>query len=181
MRTNAYRLTRIASGIASALALSASLFSEHAIAKEGLDGFWQDSDGEVVLEIRPCGSARCGRVAWLKQPLGQDGLALRDYRNPDPALRRRLVCGLEVVSGFQKQPDGTWGDGSVYVSDEGMSFSGYAEVLSPTQIKVTGYIGLAVFGASEVWTKVSKPVEPCVPAAKGSPDKSPRPTPESPQ
>jgi uncharacterized protein (DUF2147 family) len=129
-----------------------------------LDGFWQDSDGEVILEIKPCGGARCGKVAWLKQPLGPDGLALRDYRNPDPALRKRPVCGLEVVSGFKKQADGTWGDGTVYVSDEGMSFSGYAEVLGPTQIKVTGYIGLAIFGASEVWTKVSKPVEPCLTA-----------------
>jgi uncharacterized protein (DUF2147 family) len=133
-----------------------------------LDGFWQDSDGEVILEIRPCGSGWCGKVAWLKQPLGPDGLALRDYRNPDPALRNRAVCGLQVVTGFKKQADGTWGDGTVYVSDEGMSFSGYAEVLSPVQIKVTGYIGLSIFGASEVWTKVSKPVEPCLPTTATS-------------
>ena len=27
-----------------------------------------DSDGEVILNIGPCGDARCGKVAWLKAP-----------------------------------------------------------------------------------------------------------------
>jgi uncharacterized protein (DUF2147 family) len=157
------KLNKIAGCLAGAAALIVAHFPTHAVARESLDGFWQDSDGEVILEIRPCGSAWCGKVAWLKQPLGPDGLALRDYRNPDPALRKRPVCGLQVVTDFKKQADGTWGDGTVYVSDEGMSFSGYAEALSPTQIKVTGYVGLAIFGASEVWTKVSKPGEACLP------------------
>lgn len=90
---------------------------------------------------------------------------MRDYRNPDPSLRTRPVCGLEVVSNFKKQPDGSWGDGTVYVSDQGASYSGYAEILSSTQIKVTGYIGLPIFGVSEVWTKVTRPVEVCSGAA----------------
>ena len=71
------------------------------------------------------------------------------------------MCGLEVVTGFKRQPDGTWGDGTVYVSDLGQSFSGYAEVLSPTQVKVTGYVVLPIFGASEVWSRVSHPFEHC--------------------
>lgn len=139
----------------------ASIFSVPVMAGEALDGFWMDSDGEVILQIGPCGNARCGRVAWLRLPLGGDGLPLLDYRNPDPALRSRPVCGLDVVSGFKKQPDGIWGDGTVYVSDLGMSFSGYAEVLNPTQVKVTGYVGLSIFGASEVWSRVATAVEPC--------------------
>jgi uncharacterized protein (DUF2147 family) len=136
-------------------------FTTAAVAGEGLDGFWMDSDGEVILEIGPCGAARCGKVAWLKQPLGPDGRALRDYRNPNPALQMRPVCGLEVASGFRKNPDGTWGEGTVYISDMGTSYSGYAQILSPVQIKVTGYVGFTIFGASETWTKVSGPFEHC--------------------
>ena len=143
------------------VAVLASNFPTSTRAEENLDGFWMDSDGEVILEVGPCGDARCGKVVWLKRPLGPDGLPLRDYRNSDPALRTRSVCGLEVVSGFKKQATGDWGEGIVYVSDEGASYSGYAEVLSPKQVKVTGYIGLPIFGASEVWTKVSSPVERC--------------------
>ncbi len=124
------------------------------------DGFWMDSDGEVILEIGPCGSSRCGKVVWLKQPLGGDGQPLRDVKNPDLRLRSRPVCGLEVVTNFAKQSDGTW-RGTVYVSDEGQSFSGMAEVLSATKIKVTGFIILPILGQSEIWTKVSAPPERC--------------------
>lgn len=143
-------------------ALGAAIASVTAVqAGEKLDGFWMDSDGEVILEFGPCGDSRCGKVAWLKKPLGPDGLLLRDYRNADPNLKSRPVCGLEVVTGFKKQTDGAWGGGTVYVSDWGTSYSGFAEVLSPTSVKVTGYVGLPIFGASEVWTKVSSPFERC--------------------
>ena len=138
-------------------------------AGESLDGYWMDSDGEVILELRPCGDSRCGKVVWLKQPLGPEGLPLRDYRNSDPNLSSRPVCGLEVVSGFKKQSDSSWGGGTVYVSDQGTSYSGVAKVLSPTKVEVTGYIGLPIFGASEVWTKVSRPPEICSAKAPSAP------------
>ena len=144
-------------------------------AQEDLDGFWIDSDGEVIIEVVPCGAARCGRVAWLKQPDGADGLPLRDVKNADPNLKSRPVCGLEVVSAFKKQSDGTWGDGTVYVSDQGASYSGKAEIISATQIKVTGFIGFAIFGESEIWAKVTSPFQRCVSTKLDKPaaDKTP--------
>lgn len=143
------------------MALLTALIASPSLADPNLDGYWMDSHGEVILEVKPCGEARCGRVAWLKKPYGPDGQLLLDYRNSDPALRSRPVCGLEVVSGFKPQPDGTWGDGTVYVSDLGDSYSGYAEILGPTQVKVTGYVILPLFGESEVWTKVTEPFDIC--------------------
>ncbi len=135
-------------------------------AAEGLDGYWMDSDGEVLLEIGRCGAARCGKVAWLRRPRGPDGGPLRDFRNPDPKLQARFVCGMVVVSGFKKQRDGTWGDGTVYVPDHGMSFSGEAQVLGPNHVKVSGYILLPIFGSSEVWTRVDRQPPTCEEQAK---------------
>lgn len=126
-----------------------------------LDGFWMDSHGEVVLEVAPCGTDMCAKVVWLRLPYGPDRLPLKDFRNPDESLRNREVCGLRVIEGFKKQDDGTWGGGNVYVPDLGMSFSGYAKVLSPTQIEVRGYVFLPLFGSSEVWSKVAKPAYHC--------------------
>ena len=137
-----------------------------AVAGESLDGYWMDSDGEVLLQIGPCGPDRCGKVAWLRKPRGADGGPLRDYRNSDPALQARFVCGLTVVIGFKKQPDGTWGDGTVYVPDHGMSFSGYAEVLGPTKVKVRGYVLIPLFGSSEEWTRVARRPPSCEEQAK---------------
>jgi uncharacterized protein (DUF2147 family) len=128
---------------------------------ERLDGYWIDSDGEVILDIGQCGNARCGKVAWLRKPRGPDLGPLRDFRNPDPKLQARFVCGLAVVTGFKKQPDGTWGDGSVYVPDHGMTFSGYAEVLGPNHVKVSGYMLLPIFGSSEVWTRINRKPPSC--------------------
>jgi uncharacterized protein (DUF2147 family) len=133
---------------------------------ESLDGYWMDSHGEVILQFGPCGRDRCGRVAWLKKPHGPDRGPLRDFRNSDLKLQNRFVCGLVVVTGFKKQPDGTWADGSVYVPDHGMSFSGYAEVLGRNKVKVTGYMLLPIFGSSEVWTRMPRKPPSCEEQAK---------------
>jgi uncharacterized protein (DUF2147 family) len=135
-------------------------------AGERLDGYWIDSHGEVILRISRCGRARCGKVAWLKKPRGPDYGPLRDFRNSDPKLKSRFVCGLNVVTGFKKQRDGTWGDGNVYVPDQGMSFSGYAEVLGPNHVKVSGYVLLPLFGSSEVWTRINRMPPSCEEQAK---------------
>lgn len=153
MRVFALRLA------APVLALAA--FAAGARAAESLDGYWMDSHGEVILQIGRCGNARCGKVAWLKKPRGPDLGPLRDFRNSDPNLKSRFVCGLTVVSGFKKQKDGTWGDGTVYVPDHGMSFSGYAEVLDANHVKVSGYVLLPLFGSSEVWTRVNRRPPSC--------------------
>lgn len=155
-----HHLKSVLKGVAAAGAVLAASAGVCA-AEDPVEGFWMDSHGEVILQIYPCKESYCGKVAWLRLPLGPDGLLLTDYRNPEPSLRARPVCGLEVLSGFKKQPDGTLADGTVYVSDYGMTFSGYAEMLNPQQVKVTGYVALPIFGQSEVWSKVTKPFPIC--------------------
>jgi uncharacterized protein (DUF2147 family) len=156
---------RIGGGLVAGI-LALMLLSMPSKAAEHLDGFWIDSHGEVIMEFGPCGRLRCGRVAWLKKPRGPDYGPLRDFRNPDPKLRNRFVCGLTVVTGFKKQRDGTWADGNVYVPDHGMNFSGYAEVLSANKVKVTGYMVLPMFGSSEVWTRMPRKPPSCEEQAK---------------
>ena len=148
--------------------LSALMMSGGVRAEPRLDGFWMDSDGEVIIEVTACGKDRCAKVSWLKQPLGPDGTLLRDYKNSDPKLATRLVCGMDIITGFEKHSDGTWGGAKVYVPDLGMSFTGKAEVLSESQIKVTGFVVLPLFGSSEVWTRVAGAPNTC----DGSPNKA---------
>jgi uncharacterized protein (DUF2147 family) len=151
----------------SLVAIASAVCISGASAKaESLDGYWMDSHGEVILQFGPCGRDRCGRVAWLKKPRGPDRGPLRDFRNSDTKLQNRFVCGLVVVTGFKKQPDGTWADGNVYVPDHGMSFSGYAEVLDRNKVKVTGYMLIPIFGSSEVWTRMPRKPPSCEEQAK---------------
>lgn len=157
MPTSALSRLLAALGLAAAGAIAAV----PARADGSLDGYWMDSHGEVIMQISACGFQRCGKVVWLQKPFGPDGNALRDFRNSDPALQSRLVCGMTVATGFEKQPDGKWGNGTVYVPDLGMSFSGYAEVLSKAEVKVTGYVLIPLFGDSEVWKRVVPPQKVC--------------------
>jgi uncharacterized protein (DUF2147 family) len=158
-------LARWLSGVIAAVAVGA-IFTLPGNAAEKLDGYWMDSNGEVILDIRRCGRARCGNVAWLRKPRGPDGGPLRDFRNTDPKLRRRFVCGMRVVNNFKKQSDGNWGDGTVYIPDHGMTVSGYAQILGSNRVKVTGYFLLPIFGSSEVWTRVRGQVPTCAEQAE---------------
>jgi uncharacterized protein (DUF2147 family) len=169
------RLIRVARGMtvdmrAVALCLTsvvaALAFSTVGLRAESLDGYWMDSHGEVIMQFGACGKDRCGKVAWLKKPRGPDRGPLRDFRNSDTKLQSRFVCGLVVVTGFKKQPDGTWANGTVYVPDLGTSFSGYAEVLSANKVKVSGYMLLPIFGSSEVWTRMPRKPPTCEDQAK---------------
>jgi len=157
---------RILAGWLSGLIAAVSISTVPANAAERLDGYWMDSHGEVILDIRRCGRVRCGKVAWLRKPRGPKGGPLRDFRNSDPKLRRRFVCGLHVIKGFKKQADGTWGDGSVYIPDHGMTVNGYAEVLGANRVRVTGYFLLPIFGSSEVWTRVKGEIPTCAEQAE---------------
>jgi uncharacterized protein (DUF2147 family) len=148
------------------LAAIAAILAVRPASAENLDGYWIDSHGEVILQFGACGKERCGRVAWLKKPRGPDRGPLRDFRNSDTKLQSRFVCGLVVVTGFKKQPDGTWADGNVYVPDLGTNFSGYAEVLDRNHVKVSGYMLLPIFGSSEVWTRMPRQPPACEEQAK---------------
>lgn len=144
-----------------------------AAADPSLSGYWKDSDGEVIVDIQPCGDAVCGKVAWLRLPNGPDGKALLDYRNPDPSLRSRPVCGLQVITGMKKQDDGTFGGGSVYVSDLGLEFKGKATQIDNDRMEVRGYVGISLFGQTEVWTRTAAPADICGKANAAAPTQTP--------
>src|ERR1700733_9756437 len=61
----------------------------------GVQGRWRTPTGAVV-EILPCSESICAviRALDLNPPSRVDNL------NPDPALRTRSICNLQVGSGF---------------------------------------------------------------------------------
>ena len=48
--------------------------------------------------------------------------------------KQKLRTSFHVDEWIGKQSDGTWGEGTVYISDMETSCSGYAQILSPVQI-----------------------------------------------
>jgi Uncharacterized protein conserved in bacteria (DUF2147) len=68
------------------------------------------------VKIERCGAASCGRLTWLKNPLGDDGKPAVDSKHPDPAKRARPLVGLSILNGFERSADesNVWSGGTIY-------------------------------------------------------------------
>jgi hypothetical protein len=64
-------------------------------------GLWYAEGGAAEVQIFQCADALCGKVVWLRSPLGDDGCELRDDKNPDATLRARAIVGLLALTGLK--------------------------------------------------------------------------------
>ena len=120
-------------------------------------GLWYAEGGAAQVEIFPCSDALCGRVAWLRSPLDEDGCELRDSNNPETALRRRAVVGLQVLNGLRQEDDGgiSWVDGEIYDPASGRTYSCSAQMEGENKLSLRGYVlGIRLLGRTTVWTRV---------------------------
>jgi uncharacterized protein (DUF2147 family) len=127
---------------------------------EEVVGTWRTADGRALIEIYPCGSNMCGRVAWLREPNfpaddreGMAGKPRSDRYNPNAALRNRRVLGLRIMEGFIRKGDNRWEQGTIYDADTGRTYRSRLTLLSPERLDLHGYIGIPLFGKSSIWTR----------------------------
>ncbi len=97
-------------------------------------GLWLTEKKGLIVDLYECGEGRlCGRTVWMKKMVGKDGAPRLDVKNPDPALRERHWCGIEVITGqtfdFELNPAGE-------------------------RLEARGYLGVPLLGKTEVWTRV---------------------------
>lgn len=115
-------------------------------------GLWLTEKKGLIVDLYECGEARlCGRTVWMKKMAGKDGAPRLDAKNPDPALRARHWCGIEVITGLEEK-DGRWTGGKVYDPKTGQTFD---FELNPAgeRLEARGYLGVPLLGKTEVWTR----------------------------
>ncbi|MBM3554032.1 MAG: DUF2147 domain-containing protein [Alphaproteobacteria bacterium] len=120
----------------------------------GANGTWLTESGGGQVEIGPCGEALCGRIVWLKEPLDTAGQPKRDKENPDPARRERPILGLAMLEGFRPAGENKWADGTIYNPEDGKTYSCTMTLEGNGTLKVRGYVGVPLFGKTQVWTRV---------------------------
>jgi uncharacterized protein (DUF2147 family) len=110
-------------------------------------GIWlvPKEDGKVT--IYKCGENFCGKITWLKNPNDLD------TKNPDPEKQKLKVLGMDMLWGFNFK-DGKWVDGHIYDPDSGNTYKCKMWLKSPDKLNVKGYVGIPLFGRSELWTRV---------------------------
>lgn len=127
---------------------------------QSITGTWKTADGRALIDIYPCGENICGRVAWLREPNfpaddreGMAGKTRIDRHNPVPALRNRKVIGLQIMEGFSRDGENRWVHGTVYDSDTGKTYRARLTLITPDRLELHGYIGIPLFGRSQIWTR----------------------------
>ena len=110
--------------------------------------------GESHVEIYVCGDFVCGRIAELDELLDENGNPKLDTSNPDPALRSRPILGMDLIAGFTPKGEGKWRGGTIYDPRDRKTYKCAMTLKPDGTLEVRGYVGLAVFGKTVVWTRV---------------------------
>jgi uncharacterized protein (DUF2147 family) len=111
-------------------------------------GNWltEPRDGIIQISLAADGSYQ-GRIVGGNEP------QRLDQHNPDPARRSQTLLGHTILQGMKYDGDGKWSGGTIYDPDSGRTYKCHLERLDPQRLQVRGFIGFALLGRSQVWTR----------------------------
>lgn len=116
-------------------------------------GYWMDEPKKVAVEIYTCEENLCARIAWLARPYTNKGNFRRDKKNPNPALRDRGWCGIQVIDGLKPREDGVWESGRFYYPKRGETYDVDIELKTQNRLEMRAYLGIRLLGKSETWNR----------------------------
>jgi uncharacterized protein (DUF2147 family) len=146
-----------AKGLRAGILLVAAISSEAFAADP--QGVWLTQDRDAAIDIAPCGDdwlLLCGRIVWLQNATDESGRPRLDSHNPDRTRRSRPLCGLVVMAGLRPSAPNSWDGGLVYDPRDGLTYSGDMALLANTSLRVRAYLGVPLFGQTQVWTRAER-------------------------
>ena len=109
-------------------------------------GRWRSPGGNSIIEIAPCGSSFCGTVAWASTEAKQASRKATDQ-----------LIGTRLLTDLQQRADGRW-QGKLFIPDKNMRVTAKIQLVSASQLKVSGCaIGQALC-RSALWTRADGPL-----------------------
>lgn len=120
-----------------------------AFAAASVNGRWYTDKKDSIVDIGQCGPVVCGKISKIIAPT-PDGKPPVDSNNPDPALRKRPILGLTLLSGFKDDGD-DWA-GTIYDPRAGKSYKSTMMRMANGNLKVKGCVG--PFCRSVIFTPV---------------------------
>jgi uncharacterized protein (DUF2147 family) len=104
-------------------------------------GDWSTENGHGVIEIARCGEALCGRIVGID----------RKPTEPMPTdLHGHSQCGLTIITNARPETDGTW-LGQVADPRGGGRYHAKLWLGEDGKLRLRGYIGIPVLGATRTW------------------------------
>ena len=128
------------------------LFSYHySSAQNQILGKWLSADKEGKVLIYEQGGKYYGKLVWLKTPLGDDKLPMKDFENPDKSLKSRPLMNLVILKDFVYS-NNRWEKGIIYDPESGKTYKCAMWLEGANILKVRGYWGW--FYRTDNWVKV---------------------------
>ena len=118
-------------------------------------GDWQVPSGTIV-RIDPCSSGFCMRIVLISPKAD----STMDIHNPDATLRGKSLCNLEIGSRFHPSDATHASGGTIYDPKSGNTYRG-AMVVDGDTMRLRGYIGISLFGRTEIWHRVHQSYASC--------------------
>ena len=111
---------------------SLSVFAQEPI------GIWWTENKKAKIEIYKTKKGTYdGKIIWVKE-------------QTDKAQQRK---GFVLLRNFKKEDDDTYTNGSIVHPKDSKTYNGIITMKSSTELNLRGYIGAALFGKTQTWTK----------------------------
>src|SRR3569833_133580 len=115
-------------------------------------GIWLTEKGDARIRVTTCGAGICGKVVSLREPIDPDtGKPATDEKNPNPALAKRPIIGLNLYTDMRATGPARWA-GRIYNADDGQFFASLVMLQSRTRLRVEGCF-CSLFGC-DTWSMV---------------------------
>lgn len=123
-------------------------------------GRWLTEPRDGIIEITVAGNGFEGRI------IGGNDPGRLDAKNPDEALRGKPLRGQLILRGLGYDGEGSYSGGTIYDPDSGRTYKLKAELLADGTLKIRGFIGFALLGRTQIWTRYTGTSLDLPPAAK---------------
>jgi uncharacterized protein (DUF2147 family) len=117
-------------------------------------GLWEVGSGKARVKIFAYGSKFAGKIVWLKEPNYPEGGVKVDRNNPDESLRSKPLLGFTNLTGFEAKGSGKYEGGTIYDPENGNTYNCVIVMTDDNTLEVRGYIGVSLFGRTDVWKRV---------------------------
>ena len=117
-------------------------------------GVWESGSGKARVKIDKLGEKYFGKIVWLREPNNEEGKPKVDKNNPDEKLRNTPLLGYRMLKDFVYTGEKNWEDGTIYDPENGSTYSCEITMTDENTLDVRGFIGLSVFGRTDVWKRV---------------------------
>ncbi len=146
-----------AMAIATAVTLAVGALAVHAQQQQqpAQVGHWITESGNLEVDIAACGDALCGTVTRV---LGNRSMSAPGQETE--VADKRPALGMKILSGLRVSGDEAL-TGEIYNRENAKTYSVRLTMDGPRQMLVRPYVGIPLFGKTQLWHRVS-------PAATGA-------------